>query len=127
MKGTLRIITLLLAVVALVALVGCGGSAASPPATGGSTSAPAGSGSAAAGTAVTIANFAFSPADVTVKVGDSVTWTNNDSAAHTVAFAAFDSGQIAPGATYTHKFDTAGTFDYKCSIHPNMTAKVTVQ
>ena len=127
MKCTLRIITLVFAVAALVALAGCGGSAASPPATGGSTSAPAGSDSAAPGTAVTIANFTFSPTDVTVKVGDSVTWTNNDSAAHTVAFADFDSGQIAPGATYTHKFDTAGTFDYKCSIHPSMTAKVTVQ
>ena len=56
-----------------------------------------------------------------------ITWTNNDSATHTVAFADFNSGQLAPGATYTHKFDTAGAFDYHCSIHPSMTAKVTVQ
>ena len=136
MSNRLRFVALALAVVALVVVAGCGGSASAPPATGGSSTTPSGgsaapsdggSASGGTGTAVTISNFTFTPADVTVKAGESVTWTNNDSVAHTVTGAAFDSGQMAPGATYTHKFDTAGSFDYKCSIHPNMTGKVTVQ
>ena len=98
--------------------------ASTTPASGGaqgsSTTAPA-------AIAVNIANFAFAPADVTVKVGQTVTWTNNDQMAHTVTGSTFDSGQIAPGATFSFTFAKAGTYDYKCSIHPSMTAKVTVQ
>ena len=125
MRNMLRGLTLVLTMVALVALVGC----SSAPTATTPTPAPAtsGSGSSGGAQAVSIANFAFAPANVTVKVGDSVTWTNNDTVPHTVTFASFASEQLAPGATYTHKFDTAGSFDYKCSIHPNMTAKVTVQ
>ena len=124
MRRTIRVLALALTLVALVALVGC----SSAPTATTPTPAPATSGSGSGGAqAVSIANFAFSPADVSVKVGDSVTWTNNDTVPHTVTFASFASQELAPGATYTHKFDTAGSFDYKCSIHPNMTAKVTVQ
>lgn len=131
MSGKVRVIGAILVVAALVVLAGCAGSS-STPATGGSSSAPASSGGSsaggtAAGTAVTIANFAFNPADVTVKVGQSVTWTNNDTTTHTVTGADFDSGPLAPGATYSHTFGTAGTFDYHCSIHTSMTGKVTVQ
>ena len=131
MSGKVRVIGVILVVAALVVLAGCAGSS-STPATGGSSSAPASSGGSsaggtAAGTAVTIANFAFNPADVTVKVGQSVTWTNNDTTTHTVTGADFDSGPLAPGATYSHTFATAGTFDYHCSIHTSMTGKVTVQ
>jgi plastocyanin len=130
MSGKVRVIGVILVVAALVVLAGCAGSS-STPATGGSSSAPASSGGSAAGgasgTAVSIANFAFNPADVTVKVGQSVTWTNNDTTTHTVTGADFDSGPLAPGATYSHTFATAGTFDYHCSIHTSMTGKVTVQ
>ena len=130
MSGKVRVIGAILVVAALVVLAGCAGSS-STPATGGSSSAPASSGGSAAGgasgTAVSIANFAFNPADVTVKVGQSVTWTNNDTTTHTVTGADFDSGPLAPGATYSHTFATAGTFDYHCSIHTSMTGKVTVQ
>jgi len=121
MNRKLRVALLALAIVVLATvgvMAGCSSSTSTPP--------PAGS-PGAAGTAVSIANFAFSPASLTVKVGDSVTWKNDDSTAHTVAFAAFDSGSIAPGASYSHKFDSAGTFDYKCSIHPSMTGTVIVQ
>ena len=112
---------------ALVALVGCS-SSSTPAATPASTTGGSSSTAPAAGaTAVSIANFAFSPADVTVKVGDTVTWTNNDSAPHTVTGADFDSSQLAQGATFSHTFTKAGSYDYKCSIHPSMTAKVTVQ
>jgi len=78
--------------------------------------------------AVDIKNFAFSPSTLTVKKGDSVTWTNNDSTTHTVTSSGnFDSGQLAPGKTFSHTFSEAGTFSYGCSIHPSMKGTVTVQ
>ena len=77
---------------------------------------------------VDIKNFAFSPVALTVKKGDSVTWTNNDSTTHTVTSSGnFDSGQLAPGKTFSHTFSEAGTFSYGCSIHPSMKGTVTVQ
>jgi plastocyanin len=82
----------------------------------------------AADESVTIASFAFTPATVTISVGDSVTWTNQDGTAHTAtASGTFDSGNLAGGASYTATFSTAGTFDYLCSIHPSMTGRVVVQ
>ena len=128
MKKLITIAAIAVTALLVVAVAGCSGGASSStppasPATGGSTSAPA-----AAGTPVTIANFAFSPADVTIKAGGSVTWTNNDSVPHTVTGSDFDSGPIAQGATFSHTFPTAGSFDYKCTIHPSMPhGKVTVQ
>jgi plastocyanin len=83
----------------------------------------------AADTAVTIAGFAFDPATVTIQVGDSVTWTNQDSTAHTATAGdgSFDTGNIGNGASATVTFDTAGTFAYACSIHPTMTGTVVVE
>ncbi|MGH2474370.1 MAG: cupredoxin domain-containing protein [Candidatus Limnocylindrales bacterium] len=82
----------------------------------------------AADEAVTIAGFAFDPASVTVRVGDSVTWTNQDSAAHTAtASGTFASGDLANGQSFTYTFTTAGTFDYICAIHPTMAGTVVVQ
>ena len=78
----------------------------------------------------------FVPAEITVTKGSTVTWTNDDSTIHTVVQGsaqggsgetpAFDSSIIANGATWEHTFDTAGEFDYYCSLHPFMTGKVTV-
>jgi plastocyanin len=81
----------------------------------------------AADQAVTIEGFAFSPGTVTVNVGDSVTWTNNDTAAHTATGSGFDTGNIADGASDSVTFQSAGTFDYACSIHPQMTGTVVVR
>jgi plastocyanin len=126
MRRTLQILALALAAAAILALVGCSSTpAATTPAA--TTPAPATGGVSAGAKTVSISNFAFDPADLTVKVGDSVTWTNNDSVAHTVTFADFKSDQLAPGATYSHTFDKAGAFDYTCSIHPQMAGKITVQ
>lgn len=79
---------------------------------------------------VEIANFAFSPAELTIKTGDSVTWTNKDSAQHKIASDAgseINSDSLSTGQTYSHTFNTAGTFDYHCLIHPSMKAKIIVQ
>jgi amicyanin len=78
---------------------------------------------------VTIANFAFSPATVTVTAGDTITWTNDDAIVHTATSAtgAFDSGDLAPGDSYSVTFTTAGTYDYFCTPHPTMTGRIVVQ
>jgi plastocyanin len=88
------------------------------------TTAPA-SGS---GIQVDIANFAFSPATLTVKVGTTVTWTNQDSAAHTVTSdtGLFDSGNMPQGKTFSYTFTTAGTYAYHCTYHAMMKATVVV-
>jgi plastocyanin len=82
----------------------------------------------AADQSVSIQNFAF-PATINVNVGDSVTWTNQDSAAHTVTSdtaGVFGSGQLAQGQSFSHTFTQAGTFTYHCAIHPTMTGSVVV-
>jgi plastocyanin len=84
---------------------------------------------AAGGEAIDIVDFAFAPAELTVPVGTTVTWTNQDSAPHTVTAddGAFDSGRMDQGATFSFTFDTAGTYAYHCDFHPNMTATITVE
>ncbi len=79
--------------------------------------------------AVTIQNFAFSPATITVKAGDSVTWTNQDSAGHsaTADDNSFDTGVLPQGQSKSITFSKAGTYTYHCSVHPNMKATVIVQ
>jgi amicyanin len=81
-----------------------------------------------AGTAVSITNFAFTPANLTVKVGETVTWTNKDEEPHNVV--AGDSSFHSPGmdanATYSFTFTKAGSFDYICGIHPFMHGTVVV-
>ena len=82
----------------------------------------------ASGNQVAIDGFAFSPATLTVSAGTSVTWTNRDEEPHTVAASdgSFHSPGMGTGATFTHTFSTAGTFDYVCSIHPSMHGTVVV-
>ena len=78
---------------------------------------------------VTISDFAFSPATVTVTAGDTVTWTNTDPVVHTATSTsgAFDSGDIAQGDTFSFTFTTPGTYDYFCTPHPTMTGRIVVQ
>ena len=80
-------------------------------------------------TTVTIANFAFSPNQVTITAGTTVTWVNNNSTPHTATGdgGEFDSGTIDPAGSASITFDTPGTYAYHCSIHPNMTATIVVQ
>jgi len=81
------------------------------------------------GTTVAIANFAFQPVNLHVKVGTTVTWTNQDTAPHTVTFrdsSLKSSGILRQGDTYSYTFTTPGTFAYYCGVHQYMTAQVTV-
>jgi plastocyanin len=80
------------------------------------------------GNQITIDGFAFAPATLTVSAGTSVTWTNRDEEPHTVVAGdgSFHSPGMGTGATFSHTFSTAGTFDYVCSIHPMMHGTVVV-
>jgi plastocyanin len=77
---------------------------------------------------VTIQDFAFGPAELSVAAGTTVTFVNNDSAPHTATAddGSWDAGEIAPGESATVTLDTAGSFAFHCEFHPNMTATLTV-
>ena len=78
---------------------------------------------------VNIKGMKYDPPSVTVKAGDTVTWTNADQRDHTVVASdgSFSSGNIGPGATYSFVFSKAGKFEYSCSLHPRMKGVVIVQ
>ena len=78
---------------------------------------------------VNITGFAFDPLFLTIPVGASVTWKNNDAATHTVTSSTsiFDSGDLTQGKSYTQKFTIAGTYPYICIYHSNMKATIVVQ
>jgi plastocyanin len=80
--------------------------------------------------AINLTTTAYAPNPVTVSRGTSVTWVNNDSIAHTATSndsTTFNSGTIAPGGRFSMTLQTAGTFPYRCTFHPNMVGTVTVQ
>src|SRR3989442_11035465 len=71
----------------------------------------------AATSAVNIQNFAFAPSAVTITVGDSITWTNRDTAAHSAKFSDRMTPVLSQGQSATLVFTAAGTFPYVCGIH----------
>jgi plastocyanin len=75
---------------------------------------------------VAIQSFAFNPPSVEVSAGDTVRWTNMDSAEHTVSGDTFMSSSIPKGQTYDFLFTEPGVHNYKCYIHPSMKGTVTV-
>ena len=81
-----------------------------------------------AGAKVSINNFAFEPAQLTVSVGQSVSWLNNDGAPHGIAFKDGAPGMelMLPGQGFSRSFAKPGIYDYTCAVHPYMTARVTV-
>ncbi len=83
---------------------------------------------AASDPGVAIVNFAFSPATTTIHVGDTITWSNSDSAPHTATAkdGSFDTGILMKGQSASHTFTHAGTFAYICSVHPYMHGTVVV-
>lgn len=131
-------------VVTLAVVVGCSAQAAgtatpavsaATSAVGGATAAPAAGGTVAAAAAeVVLKNFAFSPKELTVSVGTTVTWVNQDTVAHTVTAGQrgspsgmFDSGELAAGKSFSFTFTQAGTYPYFCAVHSNMDGTITVQ
>jgi plastocyanin len=107
---------------------------AAPPAASAEASAPAAGGapcaesSAAGEVAVSIKGFAFNPASITAKVGQTITFKNEDSVPHT---ATLDDGscttpQIAGGSSDGLMFTAAGTYPFHCNVHPTMKGTITV-
>ena len=81
--------------------------------------------------AITIKNMMFTPPQISIQKGGIVTWTNNDSVAHTVTddlsnVGGPSSGDIQPGSTYSFTFNKTGSFQYHCSIHPSMRGTIVV-
>jgi amicyanin len=79
-------------------------------------------------------NIQFDPSELTVAAGTTVTWTNNEDVPHDVTKESgpgedFSSGQgnMQNGDTFEHTFEDAGTYEYVCTVHPNMTGSVTVE
>ncbi len=121
------------AVTLALALAGCG----SDDDDGGS-SAGSGSGSDSGQSApkategsgpVAIKDFLYKPENVTVSAGDSISFTNEDSANHTATAndGSFDTGTLEQGDSKSLTFDEPGTYAYICSFHPFMTGEVTVE
>lgn len=135
-----RPLATLVAIVALFVASACGGGTATvapaagtnPPAatasaaTGGAACAP----TADAGTvAAAMADTAFSPGQITAKVGDVVAWTNNDSATHTATLKddpTCTTANLGQGETGALKFTAAGTYPFVCKIHASMTGTIEV-
>jgi plastocyanin len=125
----MKVIALVLSLCAL-ALAGCGGSddsssSQATPATGpGAAASPSGGAEA-----VTIKEYEYAPADLTVPVGTTVEFTNEDSTPHTATSkeaGVFESGPIDTGKTGTIKLEKPGTFTYYCVFHPFMKGTITV-
>jgi plastocyanin len=79
---------------------------------------------------VTIDNYTFTPATLSVHAGDTVVWTNKDSIPHTATALdgkSFDSGAIDPGESWKFVFTKSGHFNYRCAIHPDMRGTINVQ
>lgn len=122
MKRTPRLVLVPAALMlALVMLAGCGGTSSSS----GTDSA---SDSSTRAATVKITGSGFSPDSVEIKVGESVTWTNDTYDTHSVVTPGrINSGLLANGESYTKELDKAGTYEYNCQQHPDETGEVVVQ
>lgn len=86
-------------------------------------------GETASEVSIDIANFAYSPRTLTIKQDTTVTWTNQDSVAHTATAddGSFDTGSLARGESGSITFQNSGTYTYHCTPHPNMKATIIVE
>jgi plastocyanin len=113
-------------------LTACGSDSSSPT-TPSTPTTPAGTGASASASIVNgafgLTTTAFSPNPLSVPVGTTITWINNDVTTHnaTATGGSFATGSIAPGGSASVKLQTAGSFVYHCTIHPGMVATINVQ
>lgn len=138
MSASLTVASVLVA--ALVVGGGCGaedgevssGATPATPGTGGSqaTAAPPSTGPAPSPNTVQIVDFRFSPRDIVIGRGETVTWRNDDPYVHWIVSTdpdVLDSGEMSQAQTYAETFSRPGTYEYYCNIHNYMKAKVTVR
>ena len=79
------------------------------------------------GISISLQAHAFNPSDVTISVGDTVTWTNNDPGRHAIRIGNENSYELPAGGSYSYTFNEAGTFYYVCSFHPNERGTIIVE
>jgi plastocyanin len=115
-----------------LAVSACGGSSgggSTATSTSTASSSASSSGGGGGSVAIKMQNIAFAPKETTVKVGEKVTWTNDDSVTHNVTAnsgADFKSKDFGNGGTFSFTPDKAGTIKYVCTIHPGMAGTLTV-
>lgn len=115
MKKLVLVLSTLVIITAFVAVAGCTTSV-----TPSATPTPLNT--------IIIKNFAFNPATLTVNKGTTVTWTNEDAATHTISSDQFtSSSNLNKGDSYKFQFNTTGTYNYICGIHPNMKGTIVVE
>lgn len=98
-------------------LAACGGSSVSAPDTGGD------------GSEIIIDSFTFAPSALDVRVGDTITWRNDQNTAHTTVsgvVGGWTSDLLEPGDSFSHTFTETGQFPYSCTIHPSMIGVINV-
>jgi amicyanin len=76
---------------------------------------------------IDISGFIFNPTSLTIKKGTAVTWTNSDTAPHSIKSDTFNSPMLSKGQSFSFTFNEVGTFDYVCSVHPVMKGKIIVE
>ena len=118
-------VALLVVTIGSAMAIACSGSSSSPsaPSSGSGTNVSIVSGSS------NLTTTAYAPNPVSISVGGTVTWINNDTTAHTATgnTGSFDSGTIGPGGSFSRTFTSAGSFPYHCTLHPGMVGTVNVQ
>jgi plastocyanin len=115
--------------IAIAGLAACGGTSTPPSSAGASVGVAGANLGTPAVMIVATGNLTFDPAMQTAHVGDIVQWTNTGSVEHTVTFdsqSSLSDPSLQPGGTWEVKFTTAGTYQYHCSIHPNMLGTIVV-
>lgn len=85
--------------------------------------------SVASQVSVEITDYDFSPRDLTIKTGTTITWTNRDSVPHDATDQASDwgTGFLSQGESASVTFESPGVYEYECTIHPNMTGTLNVE
>lgn len=124
-----RKLLLAVTVAGALAVGGCGGSGDTSSSAPAATTEPAASAPAGGGVKISMKNIAFSPKAVTVKVGQTITWVDDESVEHNVTAnggADFKSEDFGQGGTYKFTPKKPGEISYECTIHPGMDGKITV-
>lgn len=76
---------------------------------------------------ISIKGFSFSPQALSINKGDTVTWTNEDTAVHNVVGGPLKSKDLAKGQSFSYTFTDSGSYDYICTYHPSMKGKIVVK
>jgi plastocyanin len=76
---------------------------------------------------ISVINYAFAPAVLNVAKGDTVVWINQDPVTHKIAGGALNGPAMSTGQSYSFVFNTPGTFEYHCAIHPSMKGTIIVK